>query len=177
MFEGNWNANFSDPCRPITNKHIHLATVGEQQLMTRRFMIQLLNWINLSFEIKAESKCYHNERAGGDSPVSQVPHIVMTHCAHSTGMTAIALFCLLSASEGSTDELFFCSLAQHDTLSSPDGPHRDGVHHHVCCWAACVGQCNITHTIGAVWLSRKEKNTAATSTEQNFVPTPKASCF
>lgn len=45
------------------------------------------------------------------------------------------------------DELFFCSLAQHDTYSSPDGPHRDSVSRLVCCWAAFVGQWNITHTL------------------------------
>lgn len=44
------------------------------------------------------------------------------------------------------DELFFCNLAQHDTFSSPDGPHRDSVSRLVCCWAACAGQWNITHT-------------------------------
>lgn len=46
------------------------------------------------------------------------------------------------------DELFFCNLAQHDTFSSPDGPHRDSVSRLVCCWAACAGQWNITHTLG-----------------------------
>lgn len=41
------------------------------------------------------------------------------------------------------DELFFCSLAQHDTFNSPDGPHHDSVSRLVCCWAACTGQWNI----------------------------------
>lgn len=51
------------------------------------------------------------------------------------------------------DELFFCSLAQHDTFNSPDGPHHDSVSRLVCCWAACTGQWNIIHTLelGFTW--------------------------
>lgn len=67
----------------------------------------------------------------------------------------------------SDDELFFCSLAQHDTFSSPDGPHRDSVARPVCCWAASTGQSNITHTLG---LSFTWWKPAATNVGQGFFP-------
>lgn len=77
---------------------------------------------------------------------SQVIHIIMMDCERRwLGCRCLPLPPVFLGGQ-SDDELFFCSLAQRDTFSSPDGPHRDSLSRLVCCLVASAGRWNITHT-------------------------------
>lgn len=99
---------------------------------------------------------------------SQALNIIMRHCEPRWhGYRCFPLPSVFLWGQRN-DELFFYSLAQHDTLSSPDGPHRDSVSRLVCCWAACAGQWNITHTLELSFT--RWKPTATNAGHDFFLP-------
>lgn len=98
---------------------------------------------------------------------SQVIHIIMMDCERRWLARRRPPLPPVFLRGQSDDELFFCSLAQHDTFSSPDGPHRDSLSRLVCCLVASAGQWNITRTSepSLTW-----RTPAAANKRQPFVP-------
>lgn len=178
MHEVSRYATSNDTCQPIRKKYspLWLLTAG-------RFMMLLQNQ-NKSEPTPTQKQSRCGRQLCWPKPSartmrgqvvigpSQVLNIIMRHCDRRWhGCRCFPLPSVFLRGQRD-DELFFCSLAQHDTFSSPDGPHRDSVSRLVCCWAACAGQWNITHTLELSFTWRKP---AATNTGHHFFFPPKDS--